>query len=237
MRCPPPILDIEQPAPSAVCRKLSVSRPRSSSGNCARRPCTNPNNPPPSVYRRSSRRVTQLRRSSSASTRAQVDVLIPQLLANSADVRPSAESDSAASTSTTRLVGGDLTGRVAPGGAVDESIATFLPSVLNLLHMFLILGEAMYKVGVWGPGSMGLIALRGVIDHPQLQLVDLVVHSDAKAGRDAGELCGGGPVGVRATKEPEEILAGDADVVVYAAAANLRPAEAIADMASLLRAG
>ncbi|HYY01952.1 MAG TPA: dihydrodipicolinate reductase, partial [Mycobacterium sp.] len=46
----------------------------------------------------------------------------------------------------------------------------------------------MYKVGVWGPGSMGLIALRGVIDHPQLQLVDLVVHSDAKAGRDAGEL-------------------------------------------------
>jgi hypothetical protein len=44
----------------------------------------------------------------------------------------------------------------------------------------------MYKVGVWGPGSMGLIALRGVIDHPQLQLVDLVVHSDAKAGRDAG---------------------------------------------------
>ena len=95
----------------------------------------------------------------------------------------------------------------------------------------------MYKVGVWGPGSMGLIALRGVIDHPQLQLVDVVVHSDAKAGRDAGELCGIGPVGVRATKEPEGILAGDADVVVYAAAANLRPAEAIADMAALLRAG
>ena len=95
----------------------------------------------------------------------------------------------------------------------------------------------MYKVGVWGPGSMGLIALRGVIDHPQLQLVDLVVHSDAKAGRDAGELCGIAAVGVRATKEPEGILAGDADVVVYAAAANLRPAEAIADMVSLLRAG
>ena len=37
----------------------------------------------------------------------------------------------------------------------------------------------MYNVGAWGPGSMGLIALRGVIDHPHLQLVDLVVHSDA----------------------------------------------------------
>src|SRR5277367_1394981 len=95
----------------------------------------------------------------------------------------------------------------------------------------------MYKVGVWGPGSMGVIALRGVIDHPQLQLVDLVVHSDAKAGRDAGELCGIAPVGVAATKEAAGLLAGDADVVVYAAAANLRPAEAIADMVSIMRAG
>jgi 4-hydroxy-tetrahydrodipicolinate reductase len=84
---------------------------------------------------------------------------------------------------------------------------------------------------------MGLIALRGVIDHPQLRLVDLVVHSDAKAGRDAGELCGTGPVGVAATQNPAALLAGDADVVVYAAAANLRPAEAIDDMVSILRAG
>jgi hypothetical protein len=53
----------------------------------------------------------------------------------------------------------------------------------------------VFKVGVWGPGSMGVIALRGVIDHPQLELVDVVVHSDAKAGRDAGELCGIAPVG------------------------------------------
>nr|WP_082994319.1 dihydrodipicolinate reductase [Mycobacterium gordonae] len=95
----------------------------------------------------------------------------------------------------------------------------------------------MLKVGVWGPGSMGLIALRGVIDHPRLQLVDLVVHSDAKAGRDAGELCGVEPVGVVATTDPAAMLAGDADAVVYAAAANLRPLEAVEDMASILRAG
>jgi 2,4-diaminopentanoate dehydrogenase len=49
------------------------------------------------------------------------------------------------------------------------------------------------RVAVWGPGSMGVIALRGVIDHPELKLTDLVVHSDAKAGRDAGELCGPDP--------------------------------------------
>ncbi|MDT5131645.1 MAG: hypothetical protein QOE41_956, partial [Mycobacterium sp.] len=93
------------------------------------------------------------------------------------------------------------------------------------------------RVAVWGPGSMGVIALRGVIDHPELQLVDVIVHSDAKAGRDAGELCGAGPVGVIATKDPAAVLAGDADVVVYAAAANLRPLEAISDMDSILRSG
>ncbi|MGO9381678.1 MAG: dihydrodipicolinate reductase [Mycobacterium sp.] len=95
----------------------------------------------------------------------------------------------------------------------------------------------MFKVGVWGPGSMGVIALRGVIDHPELQLVDVVVHSDAKAGRDAGELCGIAPVGVVATQDPAPMLTGDADVVVYAAGANLRPFEAIEDMVSILRAG
>src|SRR5258705_13912777 len=93
------------------------------------------------------------------------------------------------------------------------------------------------RVAVWGPGSMGVIALRGVIDHPELELVDLVVHSDVKAGKDAGKLCGIDPVGVVATTDPARLLDGDADVVVYAAAANLRPLEAVNDMVSILRAG
>jgi hypothetical protein len=93
------------------------------------------------------------------------------------------------------------------------------------------------KVGVWGPGSMGLIALRAVIDHPELELVGLVVHSDAKCGRDAGELCGIDPIGVVASQDPGLLRDGDADVVVYAAAANLRPLEAIEDMAALLGGG
>jgi hypothetical protein len=95
----------------------------------------------------------------------------------------------------------------------------------------------MIKVGVWGPGSMGLIALRAVIDHPRLELVSVIVHSDSKVGRDAGELCGIGHVGVIATQDPNVLLRGDAEVVVYAAAANLRPAEAIEDMVTILRSG
>ena len=93
------------------------------------------------------------------------------------------------------------------------------------------------RAAVWGPGSMGVIALRGVIDHPELELVDLVAHSDVKAGKDAGKLCGIDPVGVVATTDPARLLDGDADVVVYAAAANLRPLEAVNDMVSILRAG
>src|SRR6516162_4522973 len=76
---------------------------------------------------------------------------------------------------------------------------------------------------------MGVIALRGVIDHPELELVDVVVHRDSKAGRDAGELCGIAPTGVIATQDPA--------AVVYAAGANLRPLEAVEDMVSILRAG
>jgi 4-hydroxy-tetrahydrodipicolinate reductase len=84
---------------------------------------------------------------------------------------------------------------------------------------------------------MGLIALRAVIDHPELELVSVIVHSDSKVGRDAGELCGIEPVGVLATQDPNGLLQGDADVVVYAAAANLRPAEAVEDMAAILSSG
>jgi 4-hydroxy-tetrahydrodipicolinate reductase len=84
---------------------------------------------------------------------------------------------------------------------------------------------------------MGVIALRGVIEHPELELVGLVVHSEEKVGRDAGQLCGADRVGVVATTDPAAVLSGDADVVVYAAAANLRPLEAVNDMVSILRAG
>src|ERR1700712_825887 len=93
------------------------------------------------------------------------------------------------------------------------------------------------KVGVWGPGSMGVIALRAVIDHPELELVDLVVPSAAKAGRDAGELWGIDPVGVLASQDPDDLLTGEADVVVYAAAGNLRVLDALGDMVRVMRAG
>jgi 4-hydroxy-tetrahydrodipicolinate reductase len=73
----------------------------------------------------------------------------------------------------------------------------------------------MYKVVQWASGNIGARSLRGVIEHPDLVLVGLYVYSQDKAGTDAGELCGLGPTGVRATADIDEILGLGADCVLY----------------------
>jgi len=72
-----------------------------------------------------------------------------------------------------------------------------------------------YRVVQWATGNIGTRALRAVIEHPDMTLVGVHVHSDAKAGRDAGELCGMGPTGVTATRDVDEIVALRADCVLY----------------------
>ncbi len=72
-----------------------------------------------------------------------------------------------------------------------------------------------YRVVQWATGNIGARALRAVIEHPNMILVGLYVHSAAKAGRDAGELCGLRPVGVTATRNMDEIVALGADCVLY----------------------
>src|SRR5205807_10061660 len=77
------------------------------------------------------------------------------------------------------------------------------------------MGSAPYRVVQWATGNIGLKSLRAVIDHPDLELVGLYVYSDAKAGKDAGELCGTGPTGIVATRDVDQILALHADCVLY----------------------
>lgn len=72
-----------------------------------------------------------------------------------------------------------------------------------------------YRVVQWATGNIGTRALRGVIEHPQLDLVGVYVHSDGKAGQDAGELCGLAENGVLATRDVDEIVALGADCVLY----------------------
>lgn len=72
-----------------------------------------------------------------------------------------------------------------------------------------------HRVVQWATGNIGARALRGVIEHPALDLAGVYVHSPDKAGTDAGELCGLGPTGVAATRDAGEILGLGADCVLY----------------------
>ena len=72
-----------------------------------------------------------------------------------------------------------------------------------------------YRVVQWATGNIGSRSLRQVIEHPALTLAGVYVTSPAKAGRDAGDLCGLPPTGVTATNDVGEILALGADCVLY----------------------
>jgi 4-hydroxy-tetrahydrodipicolinate reductase len=93
------------------------------------------------------------------------------------------------------------------------------------------------RVVQWSTGNVGRFALRCILDHPGLELVGVWVSSAAKAGTDAGALCGLAPVGVRATTDAEALLALGADCVCYTATADLRPFEAVEDVCRILAAG
>ncbi len=88
------------------------------------------------------------------------------------------------------------------------------------------------RVVQWATGSVGVAAIKAVLEHPELELVGCWVHSKAKAGRDVGEIIGTAPLGVMATDSVDDILAMDADAVVYA---PLLPN--VDEVAALLRSG
>jgi len=92
-------------------------------------------------------------------------------------------------------------------------------------------------VAVWGTGNVGRTALRTVLAHRDLSLVDVVVHNPAKVGQDAGTLAEVNPVGVLATDDAEAVLARKPDAVVYAASGDTRPDDALDDILQCLRAG
>ena len=72
-----------------------------------------------------------------------------------------------------------------------------------------------YRVIQWATGNVGREALRGVLEHPQLELVGVRVFSSEKEGVDAGALCGVEPTGIRATQDTQALLACEADCVLY----------------------
>ena len=71
------------------------------------------------------------------------------------------------------------------------------------------------RVVQWATGNIGSRSLKQIIEDPGLELAGVYVTSAAKAGKDAGDLCGLPPTGVTATSDVDEILALGADCVLY----------------------
>lgn len=72
-----------------------------------------------------------------------------------------------------------------------------------------------FRIVQWFTGDIAQHQIRLVDAHPLMELVGAFVFHDEKVGRDAGEIAGIGPLGVRATKDMDEILSVEADCVLY----------------------
>lgn len=94
------------------------------------------------------------------------------------------------------------------------------------------------RVAQWATGAVGRAALRELIENPHFQLAGVLVYDPAKAGRDAGALCGLAPTtGVLATNSKDDILGLGADVVVHAASKAHAVETNAEDICRLLAAG
>ncbi|WIW89437.1 hypothetical protein K3M67_05565 [Sphingobium sp. V4] len=73
----------------------------------------------------------------------------------------------------------------------------------------------MFRVIQWATGTVGQSAIKAIVGRDDMQLVGCYVTSDAKSGRDAGEIAGTGLTGVTATTDKAGIIAMPADCVIY----------------------
>jgi hypothetical protein len=94
------------------------------------------------------------------------------------------------------------------------------------------------RVALIGTGNCGSLALKQLITDPRFVLTGVWVSSDAKVGKDAGQLAGlDVSTGIAATNDLEAIVAGKPECAVYCAMGDVRLPEAMADVRLLLAAG
>jgi 2,4-diaminopentanoate dehydrogenase len=94
------------------------------------------------------------------------------------------------------------------------------------------------RVAAIGTGNVGKHALTQLINDPRFELTGVWVSSDAKAGKDAGELAGlDVSTGITATTDLDAVLATKPECAVYTAMADNRLVEALEDYRRILAAG
>src|SRR3954470_21524189 len=94
-----------------------------------------------------------------------------------------------------------------------------------------------YRVVEWSTGTVGKHAIAGILARPDLELVGVWVSSDAKHGKDVGEICGIEPLGLNAAMHKDELIALKPDCVVHTAMTDADPFAAIDLFSELLEAG
>ena len=67
------------------------------------------------------------------------------------------------------------------------------------------------RVFQFATGNVGSEMVKRIGQHPDLELVGLYCYSDDKVGRDAGEIVGIDPVGIKATNRFEDVIAAKPD--------------------------
>lgn len=72
-----------------------------------------------------------------------------------------------------------------------------------------------FRVVQWTTGPVARAAVRGVLTHPDLELVGAYAWSPEKVGKDVGELCNLAPLGIVSTGNVEGVIALKPDVVLY----------------------
>ena len=72
-----------------------------------------------------------------------------------------------------------------------------------------------YRVVQWTTGNVGTKSVHAIVENSQLELVGCYAFSPEKVGRDVGDLCGIGPLGITATDDVDALLGLAPDCVVY----------------------
>ena len=72
-----------------------------------------------------------------------------------------------------------------------------------------------HKLIIWGLGHVGKSAVRQIVQRESLELVAVYDNDESKIGQDAGLLSGVEELGVKVSDNVDEVLATEADVVLY----------------------
>ena len=117
---------------------------------------------------------------------------------------------------------------LTPGYKVD------LPPPVTVRARSAVDVAGMTRVVQWATGTTGRLALRAVIDAPDLELVGVRVYDPAKVGLDAGELVERSQTGIATTDVKQAILDLVPDVVLYMGRVEHNPKGCFADVVELL---